>query len=202
MGKLFKQEGIQLKIASGSPRNWTDSLGLLPDKAVKAAKKSFRLNQLPEESETAELPGKGSDQLRFRKWYSPTSWTAWGLGSVLQVPSFCELSHRLGRALVISCLWDISIPIGNLLPILYIIPIKLNGSPDWILVVSVLWSVVGSLSVMNKHVCYKVPGKVLSHNNWPHTVVLFTYIIYLPQRLCLARYCTEGQTHRRQKQIT
>lgn len=176
MGKLFKQEGIQLKIASGSPRNWTDSLGLLPDKAVKAAKKvsdstsSLKNQKLLSCLEKVQINSdSGNDTLQPVELPE-----GWAVSS--RFLAFVSCLTGWGRLWWYSCLWDISFPIGNLLPILYVIPIKLNGSPDWILVVSVLWSVVGSLSVMNRHVCYIVSGKVLSHNNWPHTVgyILFT----------------------------
>lgn len=37
-----------------------------------------------------------------------------------------------------------------------------HGSPNWTLVVLVLWSVVGSLSGESRHICHISPGKDLS----------------------------------------
>lgn len=134
--KLLKQEGIQLKIASGSPRNWTDSPGLLPDKAVKGAKKEFQTQPAPWRIRNCWAAWK-----RFRSTQTPGNDTlqpvelpeGWAVSS--RFLAFVSCLTGWGGLWWYSCLWDISFTLCSLLSILYVIPIKLNGSPGWILVV-------------------------------------------------------------------
>ena len=66
------------------------------------------------------------------------------------------------------------LPIGNLKPIfLYVTARELIGSPNQTFVVSISWSVVGSVSVVSKLVYCVFPRKVLSHNNYKQDLKKF-----------------------------
>lgn len=122
-----------------------------------------------------------ADWKRFTESY--LDWTLSNLLSYLQAvqsapgSQLCELSW--GWALVIqlflnhncSCKWHLTYTPGT--------TIKLTASPSWILVVSVVWSVVGSLSGGSRQMCGFSPEKVChvipSHPNsikQKHTVTI------------------------------
>lgn len=120
----------------------------------------------PKKQRPAELPGGGLDQLRHRER------TLSNLLSFLQAvqcalsPQPCLLSPRLGwGSCWYSCFWVISAPICKPSPCPVSNHNKTHGSPSWTLVLSVLWSVMGSLTGVSRCVCCVYPGKVLSYNS-------------------------------------
>lgn len=78
-----------------------------------------------------------------------------------------------------SCLWVTFAPMSNhSLIILNVTPVKLTDSPNWTSVLSILWFIMGFLSVWAA-VCCISPGKVLSHAtqfSFPSSLPLFSGI--------------------------
>lgn len=72
---------------------------------------------------------------------------------MFQVHSFYKLSHTSGKALLKQLTLTISAPVSSPTSIfLSVTLIKLVGSPNVMLVVSVIWSITGSLIGLSRHV--------------------------------------------------
>lgn len=104
-----------------------------------------------QKQKSVELTRRDLDQLRhLERAFSNLMSHLWAMQYSLG-PQLYVLSPLLEWALVIGCLWVI--------PALHN---KTHGSPSWILVVPILWSVMESLSGVITH-CIS-PEKVLSYN--------------------------------------
>lgn len=137
--------------------------------------------------------------MKIAENYSQTSQTVPGIGrgsdqsglertQTVQLPAGCAAYSKflavvnyhlcLGGLRWCTSLWVISVPISNSSPIFpWATPIKRIGSLSWTLVVSTVWSIVGSLSGVNTctvcacahaHACTNCVlylYEVLLHNN-------------------------------------